>query len=238
MECRQDKCKTPQSRRFGEPAPLEKREPSPRMYLVRFLTFIITRNIQINLLMIFVHVSKFSHYKDMLTFLHKLFIIKAEVTNMIATGKYSASQIAKYFIWKANKEGKKISNKKLQKLLYYAQAWNLVFNDKPLFKEKIEAWIHGPAIWNVYQEYKKFGFDDINLFVPESEISEIKEKELLNSVWEVYGKYDARYLEELAHSEEPWQKAREGADSGEICRNVISPKLIKEYYTKKLQSAK
>lgn len=157
---------------------------------------------------------------------------------MISKAKYSASQIAKYFVWKANKEGKKITNKKLQKLLYYAQAWNLAFNNKPLFKEEIEAWIHGPAIWKVYQEYKKFGFNDINLPVSESEISGIEEKGLLDDIWRVYGKYDGQYLEALAHSEEPWQKARESASDGEICRNVIPLESLREYYIQKLKNIK
>ena len=29
---------------------------------------------------------------------------------------------------------------KLQKLVYYSQAWSLVFDDEPLFGEPIEAW--------------------------------------------------------------------------------------------------
>lgn len=65
---------------------------------------------------------------------------------MDTTKTYTAKQIAKYFIWRASRDGKKVSNKKLQKLLYYAQAWYLVYNKKPLFNDDIEAWIHGPAV--------------------------------------------------------------------------------------------
>jgi uncharacterized phage-associated protein len=32
---------------------------------------------------------------------------------------------------------------KLQKLLYYSQAWHLVWEDTPLFTARIEAWIDG-----------------------------------------------------------------------------------------------
>jgi len=60
--------------------------------------------------------------------------------------KIDADLIADYFIYKGKEENKPITNKKLQKLLYYSQAWYLVFNKKPLFKDKIEAWVHGPAI--------------------------------------------------------------------------------------------
>lgn len=146
----------------------------------------------------------------------------------------SAQQIAKYFIWKASKEGKRISNKKLQKLLYYSQAWNLVFNKKPLFKENIEAWIHGPAIKDVYFAYKKFGFGPIDVEVRDEEVQNMPEKNLLDDVWTVYGKYDADYLEELTHNEEPWQVARENVSANEASENIISLEVMKDYYTRKL----
>lgn len=43
---------------------------------------------------------------------------------------------------------------KLQKLLYYCQAWSLVWNEKPLFKEPIFAWASGPVVREVYEKYK------------------------------------------------------------------------------------
>ena len=38
----------------------------------------------------------------------------------------SALDVAKYFLCKAHQEGDLVTNLKLQKLLYYAQAWYLV----------------------------------------------------------------------------------------------------------------
>jgi len=150
---------------------------------------------------------------------------------------YSALQIAKYFIWKAAKEGKTISNKKLQKLLYYAQSWSMVFENKPLFMEDIQAWVHGPAIDIVYQTYKKYGSEGITLSVEDSDIAEIKEKELLDSIWQVYGKFDAEYLETLTHNEDPWQKARESLGDSEPSQNIITLDSVKEYYSQKLNAA-
>ena len=34
-----------------------------------------------------------------------------------------------------------VTTKKLQKLCYYAQAWSLVWDDAPLFGDRIEAWV-------------------------------------------------------------------------------------------------
>lgn len=61
--------------------------------------------------------------------------------------------IAKHFIRFANEEGSFISNLKLQKLVYYAQAWHLAIHGTPLFEEDFEAWVHGPVIPSLYQKY-------------------------------------------------------------------------------------
>lgn len=149
---------------------------------------------------------------------------------MATITSFSASGVAKYFIWKASKEGKSITNKKLQKLLYYAQGWYLAVKDRPLFKEDIQAWVHGPAIPSVYEQYKQFGYEGINILVNTEEISPLMKDDLLNEVWKVYGKYDAEYLEMLTHNEKPWQKAREGLDAGDASSNIIPKDEMQEFF--------
>jgi len=155
----------------------------------------------------------------------------------MARDTLNARQVAKYFIWKANSEEKAVTNKKLQKLLYYAQAWSLVLRDKKLFGDKIEAWVHGPAIRDVYFEYKKFGFGPISENVKENDLEKISSdtKKFLDQVWSTYGKKDAAYLEYLSHSETPWQKAREGLEPHIGSENEISTKDMKEFYSSKIK---
>lgn len=145
--------------------------------------------------------------------------------------------IADYFISKDNKNKIGLTNKKLQKLLYYAQAWYLVHKNKRLFREDIEAWIHGPAIPKVYFEYKKFGYNNILKEVDEKDLSSLskEEREILDAVWEVYGKYDADYLELLTHNEEPWIKTRNGIAPYESSDRVIDPQLMKDFYGRQVQ---
>lgn len=147
---------------------------------------------------------------------------------------------ADYFIHKNINEPKGLSNKKLQKLLYYAQAWSMVVREKPLFKEEIEAWIHGPAIPCIYEEYKQFGFLDICKKVETATLSSLQsdEKMILDAVWEIYGKYDGDYLETLTHSELPWQEARKNILPFQPSNSVISLETMKSYYGEKLQKAK
>jgi uncharacterized phage-associated protein len=150
-----------------------------------------------------------------------------------------AIEVGRYFIHLANEEKKPITNKKLQKLVYYAQAWSLVLNDKKLFREPIEAWVHGPAVRSLYVQYKDFGFNPIDEKITTENISGIsdKTKELLDEIWRVYGKLDARYLEVLTHSESPWRDARAGLQSHENSENEITPKSMKSFYSAKLEEA-
>lgn len=145
--------------------------------------------------------------------------------------------IADYFISKDKKYKIGLTNKKLQKLLYYAQAWYLVHKNKKLFTEDIEAWIHGPAIPKVYSEFKKFGYNNIQKDVNEKELSSLtkEEREILDAVWEVYGKYDADYLELLTHNEEPWIKTRNGVAPYESSDSIIDPQLMKDFYGRQVQ---
>lgn len=153
-----------------------------------------------------------------------------------------ASSVAEFFIQKSNLSSprKVITNKKIQKLVYYAQAWSLAINKHPLFKEKIEAWVHGPAIKSVYDKYKEFGFNAIKK-EPDLALIEMipkEDKKILEQVWNVYGKYDSSYLEMLTHSESPWQNARAGLEVSENSENEISIDSMQEFYSAKLKKSK
>lgn len=147
--------------------------------------------------------------------------------------------VAYYFINKNCQDKKGLDNKKLQKLLYYAQAWNLVFNKKPLFSDRIEAWIYGPVVPSVWRTFKAFDFDFSNCIIPQNipDSFDESEKKILDDVWGVYGKFDGDYLELLTHNELPWQEARKDTDNLERSQNEISLEIMKEYYQKKLTDA-
>src|SRR3989338_2389972 len=151
----------------------------------------------------------------------------------------TALDVSKYFIALSQKEGGAVTNKKLQKLLYYAQAWSLALNDKKLFDDPIEAWVHGPAVREIYLRYKDLGpsaikedIDFASLRIPE------EGQKILKEVWRVYGKYDCNYLELLTHSEQPWQQARAGLEPDEGSANVIDPDTMRDFYRAKLGPAK
>jgi uncharacterized phage-associated protein len=119
---------------------------------------------------------------------------------------------------------------KLQKLVYYCQAWSLVWDEKPLFNEKIEAWASGPVVEELYQQHKgKFIIDDINKG-DTSKLS-IKQKTTINAVLRGYGKKSGQWLADLTHMENPWKDARKDYDPGTLCDEEITQPAMLEYYS-------
>jgi uncharacterized phage-associated protein len=145
---------------------------------------------------------------------------------------YQVNQIADWFLASIDREaGDTISHLKLQKLMYYAQAWSLALNDSSLFDEDFEAWTHGPVLPSLWQRFKEFDQDSIPLkaIISTTEFSTEDEK-LLSDILNSYGDLSAKHLEELTHSETPWREAR-GNLPIEVCsNNIISQELMQEYY--------
>ena len=140
-------------------------------------------------------------------------------------GKYSIFEIADWFLTKAPQ-----TQKKLQKLCYYAQAWSLAKNGYKLIDSDFEAWIHGPVSPALYDRFKSFGYEAFKIsgnYNCEIDSNDIK---LLEDVWETYGSRTGNALEVLSHSELPWIKARRGYASNERCTVVIDPIDMASYY--------
>jgi uncharacterized phage-associated protein len=124
---------------------------------------------------------------------------------------------------------KPLSALKLQKIVYYCQAWSLVWDDKPLFPEEIEAWANGPVIRALYEAHKgSYEVYDVN--GNPNVLIEI-EKETIDAVWRDYGGKSAQWLVMLSHSELPWRAAREGLEPFEPSRRVIQLDDIANYYS-------
>lgn len=130
--------------------------------------------------------------------------------------------------------GSTITPLKLQKILYYAQGYYLAMNDKPLFDDDFQAWAHGPVNPKIYNEYKSYGYSLIDY--PKGEAANIKENilEFLYTIWNTFGIYDGKYLEEMTHNETPWIEARKNAKPGEKCTNVIDKESMKKFFKLKL----
>ena len=146
----------------------------------------------------------------------------------------SALDVAKYFLSKANQEGDLITNLKIHKLLYYAQAWYLVNFDAPLFREAIAPWKLGPVIEDVYHEFKKFKSGPITYEATgeESKIFSRKQLQYLEEFCDVFLKFSAHELVNMSHNEPPWKDA---FTNNEV---EISHGAMKRYYTQVLKNVK
>ncbi len=154
------------------------------------------------------------------------------------------NKVAEYFLSKSIPGTEcAITHLKLQKLVYYAQAYHLATKKKTLFDDSIEAWVHGPVCRTLYSKYSSYGSREIpaHKSIKAEEISgdakKIKEiKEILDTVWDVYGSLSGPQLEYLTHKEEPWKEARKKANvkPWESSDEVISQTTMGKYYKKAL----
>ncbi|MCX5066731.1 DUF4065 domain-containing protein [Micromonospora lupini] len=125
-----------------------------------------------------------------------------------------------------------ITAMKLQKLCYYAQAWHLVWDDEPLFGERIEAWANGPVIPDLYAMHRgRLTLSPADFDGDPNELS-TAERETIDAVLEFYGDMTAHHLSDLTHHEDPWVKARESAGLAPMARGhaEITTASMHEYY--------
>lgn len=117
--------------------------------------------------------------------------------------EYRAKDIAAYIVNYSIDNGNCVSNLKLQKLLYYVQAYFAVKRKKRCFIEDFEHWRHGPVIPEIYSEYKAYFNEDITDYQDYERINS-KDKNLIDKVIEAYSSYSAWGMVRKTHKEDPW----------------------------------
>lgn len=122
---------------------------------------------------------------------------------------------------------------RLQKMCYYSQAWSLVWDEQPLFSEKIGAWINGPVVRELYDVHKgKFMVKAYDF--AKGDISKLTEgqKETVQNVFSFYKGYNLQQLSDLTYFEDPWKNARKRIISGrEQYEVAITHSDLIEYYS-------
>lgn len=145
-----------------------------------------------------------------------------------------ALDVANYILWLDDRyEGSEgITPLKLQKLVYYCQGFHLAMFGEQLFPEKIEAWLHGPVVPDLYHHFKQAGNNIVEApkSIDDTYFSE-KQKDLLDEVLETYGQFSAWRLRNMTHEEAPWKNAY--ADG---CSNKISESDMKAYFETQLEA--
>jgi len=122
---------------------------------------------------------------------------------------------------------------KLQKLVYYCQAWSLAWDGVPLFQEEFQAWMNGPVCNELYEAHKgvfevEKGF--FNARTSDDPGFTQDNYDSMDSVINYYGDKAPFWLSELTHNENPWKLARRGLSVGEHSTEIIQKESMQFYY--------
>lgn len=155
---------------------------------------------------------------------------------------YDVNIVVDYVIMSLNgDESFSLINLKLQKLMYYIQAWSLGINKVAMMDARFEAWVHGPVCRQLYNRFKETKSlysvitkeDILNVNAADEIASD--DKEFIDYILENFARYSGTQLESMTHSELPWIEARGGVGQMEHCENQISEETMKDFYGKKYE---
>lgn len=136
--------------------------------------------------------------------------------------------VAKYIL---EKKGE-MTAMKLQKLVYYSQAWTLVWDEEELFNERIEAWANGAVVPALYKEHRGLFKVNVNTFSKGKSSNLLQgQKDNIDKVINFYGKLTAQQLSDINHQEPPWIIARGELPPMANCENEIRHSDIFEYHS-------
>jgi uncharacterized phage-associated protein len=125
---------------------------------------------------------------------------------------------------------------KLQKLVYYCQAWHLVRHGRVLFDEEIQAWREGPVVRSLFDRHRqRYSVSEW----PWGNASALDQTERATVDWviERYNGYSAERLSRMTHHEMPWRVAREGIPDSDASSAPIPPQLLSLYYARQQADA-
>ena len=141
---------------------------------------------------------------------------------------YNAIDVARYIIAYEYLQGRTVSNLRLQRLLYFVQAYCLASVGKPCFSTRMEAWDCGPVVPPVYREYRIFGAASIPAASSTSSIVAIEEADrpMLNEMLNRCASLSTTELMRRTHHQNPWKDAYHNPLS-----NEITPTAVEQYFS-------
>lgn len=143
-----------------------------------------------------------------------------------------ANDVADALLSIAREHGDNLTHLKLQKLVFYADAWHMVLNNgEELIPEQFEAWVHGPVVRGLYDRFRGNSWHPIMDEVSYPLSLDEATRDHLNEIYEVFGAFSAFELEQMTHDEQPWIQARQGYEPDEVCNRAIDKKLMHSYYS-------
>lgn len=139
--------------------------------------------------------------------------------------KVSANDVAKYLLEQAGE----MSTMKLQKLVFYCQAYKYAWTGRPMFSETVRAWTHGPVVYELFTQHR--GQFEVASDRIKGNIANLSEDDVLvaDTVLDSLGALTGWELRNRTHEEPPWDDA---FDPGEARHNnEITLGSMEEYYS-------
>lgn len=124
-----------------------------------------------------------------------------------------------------------ITTMKLQKLVYYSQAWQLVFHHIPLFEDRIEAWAEGPVTRVLSDAHRRrYSVESW----PQGNPSNLTAQEIRTIDWVVdkYSSFSAEALSRMSHMDSPWRVTRGILADGSRSNAEIPRERIRIFYSR------
>lgn len=127
---------------------------------------------------------------------------------------------------------------KLEKLVYFTQAWHLAWDGRPLFEDEFEAWPDGPVSRKLHRvnKYHRTNVFDTELPGADSRVLTSHERRVVDAVLDYYGKLSTQDLIELTHDDSPWLVARGNLPEKAPSSAKISITEMRRCYTAKVVS--
>lgn len=160
-------------------------------------------------------------------FLNHLRDMTFEIATSLDT---SASQsLADFLIVESRERGDLLTPLKLQKLMFYADAWSLALYDRELTAERFQAWVHGPVALSQYHRFKENRWRPILDEIDRPKVTDAIANHLCEIV-DVFGVETGPALEAMTHQEFPWIEARGGIPDDQPCNAYIDKNTTKAFY--------
>lgn len=140
---------------------------------------------------------------------------------------YPVLGVCRLIVNYSNEQNYNISNLKLQKLLYFVQAYFLVKKGRPCFVAEIEAWSIGPVVPEAYKVFEQYGGCNIPMInnerigrkITECQFKQADEKDI-KEIIDVCSLYTASPLMLLICKQDPYKEAN----------IIISKQSIEKYF--------
>lgn len=138
-----------------------------------------------------------------------------------------------------------MSHLKLQKLVFYCDAYSLAYFGRELITDNFEAWVHGPVCRRLYDSlkdksklYSDIAYSDDGTDVDNVFMTLVSDQQsLIKSILDQLSSWSSLELETATHQETPWLKARVGYGEADKCNVIISKQDMKEYYSREIANA-